>query len=314
VKAIKDVIGRIALVSCAIIISSSFAGCDRSSSAGLNAEKILADTLAAMENVETCNLDTYLVGKNIFIGKSVDGFLEDTWQWISERQVDATRQKLHLELRIKPIVASSKNPYMMESYVDDGWYYTRATLEPGNTIAKWGRGRLDNIPEMRWESLSQMGPVLALLKESSVSGPVQEGSFRGTDCFMLDAMPSPESSANWIMSQELYYGPSFAWMDALFPDSIAAYIRTFKSGNIRFYIAKDSYQVLKMNIDLLFEGVPGVSIGTNFGTPQRPDETPDPGIDHMIRDFSGEWEFSGYNQPVKLDLPPDYFDIAERQG
>jgi hypothetical protein len=63
--------------------------------------------------------------------------------------------------------------------------------------------------------------------------------------------------------------------------------------------------ILKVNIGILFDGVPGniVRGGTGLDVVMGQEDSGDVGFDHILQDFNSQCEFSDYYQPFHIQVP-----------
>ena len=295
-----------------LILPLILSGCGKPSSEPQE-QQMAASTIAAMSKVKSYNLNTYMTENYIVAGKSSPSLTADLWQWTSQRQVDISKQEMYLAMDSREAAGTTGNIFAFERYLSGGWmYYGQSLPYTGGKGNPWIKTRLDEQNTIIWLDEAQLAPQIELLKSSDSIRLAGTEKVNGTDCYIIDLVPLAEAAADWVLSQEQYSGSSMGWFRMPPERSKEIYIKAFKSGSVRLWIEKDDYLISKVNISLVFDGVPGNIVRGDTGLDVTGQENPtDVGFDHIIRDFNGQWEFSDYNKPVHIQLPKEALSATE---
>jgi hypothetical protein len=304
------------ILALALILSLALSGCGKPSSEP-GEEQIAASTIAAMGKAKSYQLDTYMTENYIVVEKSSPSITADLWRWTSHRLVDMSKQEMHLAMDSREAVGTAVTPYTFERYLIGGWvYYAQSSPYTGGTTNPWIKTKLDEQSNITWSDETQLNPQIELLKTSGDIRFAGTENIDGSDCYIIELSPSAEAATDWVLSQEQYSGLSMGWFRMPMERSREIYIKAFQNGWIKLWIEKDNYLILKVNISLLFDGVPGNILRSDTGLDIAPgqENSTDVGFEHIIRDFNGQWEFSNYNKPVHIQLPQEALNAVESGG
>lgn len=276
-------------------------------------QQIIANTIAAMEKVKSCSLNTFLMENYIIIDGSNTSATADVWQWAGLRKIDISKQEMYSYIDNREASSLPASAFITESYISGGWEYINQITPPTHGLVNpWIKTRLDEESEITFANEAQLAAQIELLKSSNIFGLVDTESINGIECYTINLAVSAEAAADWVLSQQQEFGPSFRWFRTDMESSKEIYIKAFKNGSVRLWIEKDNCLILKLSINIIFDGMPGNI--TRYDTPLEITEETDPldvGFKHIIRDFSGQWEFSNYNQPVHIQLPEEALNATE---
>lgn len=117
------------------------------------------------------------------------------------------------------------------------------------------------------------------------------------DCFVLNVTPGVQAVIDWVISQAQPYGPQFDVMygggtPVVRPDA-------YQSGSVKLWIGQTSYLPVKVEFNADFQSNVGGGPISITATPYIPTANP------VDASFRGELDFSNYNQPVSVQLPPE---------
>ncbi len=132
------------------------------------------------------------------------------------------------------------------------------------------------IQDREWSHVSQIPYYVELLNTAQsiiLAGSNNTGT---VDCYVLEVSPTPLAMVDWVMAQDKPVGPQFSSMYTLIR------VDAYQSGNIRLWIDKRTYRIIKACIWAEFKGTlrpfpPGGSFTERFdGTVlfQRYNDTP----------------------------------------
>jgi hypothetical protein len=302
---------KILLLTLSMVLFFCLLGCDNSP-AEPQVNQIVAKTIAAMANIKSYGLYTYLTQNYVVIVKSNPSTTNDLWQWSGWRRVDVSKKEMYLNMNIREPADNKVTPYIYESYIVGGWQYNKQSSPPvGGTTNPWSKTKLDEQNSI-WSYQTQIAPQIELLSRTTDIILSGMESLDGKEYYILDLGLSAETATDWILSQQQISGPSLGWFRTSGERNRQIYIAAFMNGNARLWIDKNSYVISKVNIDLLFDAIPGNILRSDTGLIITGQEDPtDVGFEHIIRSFSGQWEFTDYNKPVDIQLPEDALDAIE---
>jgi hypothetical protein len=295
-------------VLAALFLLASMAGCC-GVKAPLLAEEIIAKTASAMAEVKSYTLDASLTEDyTVTYTEKLDLFASSA-QWVGQRQVDISRQEMLLDMEIRDDVYSTRGPMSYREYVSGDYKYINQIAGPKETWYKMPLSGADNVT---WPDLAQLTPQIDLLNGSRPYAWFKTTSVQSVPCYYIDLeIPAP-TAVDWIIAQDQPTEPSLGWFKIPAEDSRGLYLESFKSGSVRVYVSQDDFRIVKMDIRILFDAVPPMFSYGNLGLPMAANETnKDTGIAHILRTFNGVWEFSNYNQPVDIHVPPEALKAVE---
>jgi len=296
-----------------LILPLAQSGCGKSTAEQPQAQQITASTIAAMDSVKSYDLNTFMTENYIVIGAGPSP-TADLWQWESHRQVDISKQEMYLAMDSREAAGTIATPYTFERYLKDGWvYYAQSLPYTYGMTNPWTKNKQDVTDNTLWSSQAKLSPQIELLKSSDTVILAGTEKVNGNDCYIIDFVPSAEAAADWVLSQEQNSGSSMGWFRAPPERSKEIYIKAFQNGSVRLWIEKDNNLILKVNITLLFDGMPGniVLSDTPLLGMEGQENSTGVGFDHIIRDFNGQWEFSNYNTSMHIQVPQEALNATE---
>jgi len=162
--------------------------------------------------------------------------------------------------------------------IDDMLYAMNEDPELGPTWSKV------EMPEGYWEEVSQIEPQVELLKAVQVE-VVGSENVKGVDCYILNLIPDVEQLWQLAMQQSGVTG------EEMLPDiDVESFQDIFKDFSIKQWIAKDTYFLIKAEMNIAMELTPE--------TLSYPEED---GL--MTMDIAMDLLAYNYNQPVSIVLP-----------
>jgi hypothetical protein len=249
-----------------------------------------------MKKVGIYQLATNVTRTYTTIGGTAEG--KSSINWIGNTQVDIVNQALHKSVSTEYGGAMHPIHDTVETYVVSGYIYVKANSDSGysNTYNVWYKSKASGS-DWTWDS--QTSKLIGLMQSSTVSILAGREKVDDIDCYILNIQPSTDAVANWVSIQFQLPGPSdFDFSGYPHLGGKEDYLKFFKSGSFKIWVAKDSYFVMKAEIIPHFEATPqdfGVTSPTNRYT----------NFSKIMSDFQGEIHFFKYNQPVLIQPPPD---------
>jgi hypothetical protein len=146
------------------------------------------------------------------------------------------------------------------------------------------------MPEGYWEEMSQVQTQIELLEVAQVE-VIGSERIGGIDCYVLQVTPDLEQLWQMVMQQ--------AEMAGEMPDVTGELLQEmFRSFSVEQWVAKDTYFLAKVEIDMAMELTPEA-----MGFPGEE------GI--MTMDIAMSILTYNYNQPVSIVLPPEAEEAIE---
>jgi len=136
------------------------------------------------------------------------------------------------------------------------------------------------MPEGTWEEMNQVEPQIELLEAAQVE-VIGSEKIRGIDCYVLEVTPDMEQLGQMAMQQAELAGEMPPFTEEM-----------FRSFSVKQWVAKDTYFLAKVEIDMTVELTPEA-----MGFPEEE------GV--MTMDIAISLLAYDHNQPVSIELPPE---------
>jgi hypothetical protein len=233
------------------------------------AQQILTDTISAMEQVSSFNSYSAIFSTyQVFTGTGIETS-QAVERWVGSRSVDMINKEMHLSIKED----DNSNGIFSTSSVDQ---------------------YIDSQAE-NWEAEIQLPNFIELLNSSQQEALLSSDIIDGQPCYILSFVPSAGAAADWAITQGgTQY--SFGFFSGVLADKNSL-TQNYKGGIFQLWISSDSKLVLQALISPVFETTASMSGNLN-GLVQT-----DTGsiTENITLAFSGEMEFSDYNEPVSLN-------------
>jgi len=291
------------LVLAGLIILTSCAD-STSANSQTKAQDIANKTISAMDNVKSYDLNTDLTQNYTVFQKTDPKTVTDIWEWKSQRTVDASNQEMYLSMNIHE--TPDLQPYIFQQYLAGGYsYYSQSSPIVGGLTNPWTKTKIDELNIVMWPNIAQVNPLIELVKTSDEVSLIGTEQINGVDCNIIQLNPSAAAAADWILSQQAFPGPSLGWWIATSPERAKQIdVKAYQHGSVKLWIGEDTSLIYKAEISINLDVEPGNVVRSDTGLGGEGEPT-DVGFDKILRDFSGEWEFSDYNQSIQIQLPQE---------
>jgi len=270
-------------------------------------QAIVAKTISAMNTAKSYNLKTDLTENYTVVQKMESQTFTDIWEWKSQRTVDVSNQEMYLSMDIHE--TPDLQPYIFQQYLVGSYsYYSQSSPIVGGLTNPWMKTQLSEQYNAIWSNFAQINPLVELLKTSTDINLVGTEQINGIDCYIIQLSPSAEAATDWVLSQGGFPGPSLGWWIGTSPERVKQIdIKAYKNGSVKLWIKKDSDLIYKIDINISLDAEPGnvVCSDTGLACQDGQGNSTDIGFEKILRDFSGQWEFSDYNQPVSIHVPQE---------
>jgi hypothetical protein len=222
--------------------------------------------------------------------------------WRGTKFIDIFRREMKMDMSIDMVYCGSRDNISLEMYFQGGYEYDKShslhVYGPGGN--PWEKSRLtDEI----WTAESQISYYIELLKTGSQANVLGSEDVSGIDCYVLTLSPSTEAMVDWVISQGQPAGPSLGVMAG---GAISVHrADAYQGGSVRLWVEKDSYLPLKAEVSAVFDGFVGGGDHPVSSEPYIPT------TGHVNSSFDAQATFSGYNQPVSIQLPQEALNAQE---
>ena len=271
------------------------------------AQDIANKTISAMDTVKSYDLNTDLTQNYTVFQKTDPKTVTDIWEWNSQRKVDVTNQQQYLSMNIQE--TPNYQDYMFQQYLIGGYsYYSQNSPVVGGVTNPWTKTKIDELNNVIWPNFAQVNPLIELVKTSADVSLIGTEQINGIDCNIIQINPSAEAATDWVLSQGGFPGPSLGWWWGTSLERVKQIdVKAYQNGSVKLWIDEDNYLIYKVEISINLDAEPGNIVRSDTGLYFQDGQgnSTDVGFEKILRDFSGEWEFSDYNQSIQIQLPQE---------
>jgi hypothetical protein len=279
------VVKRILLLSLALVLSFAFVGCGEEKLAQDEIDQIIANTTTASAEVNTGKFDytdwTMTIEQ---VGGSEPG--EITVVGDGSGVTDNANREMQMVMNMTMnIPGTGEQEMAVEYYVVGGWLYMKIEY-PGQGEQWMKMGLSDEI----WQQQSHIEEQIDFLKTAVKINYSGSEVVDSTDCYVFQIVPDMEVLSN-LMAQQL---------QSLGIDSSQLNLAVlFKEMSVKEWIAKDTYLVMKSEVDMALE--------------MRPEDVgaTESDFEKITIDMNMGLRFYDYNQPVSIELPEGALGAVE---
>ena len=241
-------------------------------------------------NVTTAQYDTVKMDMDMAMTVAVKGGDEPgeiTMVGDGTGAMDMANQEMQMTMNMTvDIPELGEQEMATEYYLVGGWMYTGVDVPELGT--QWVKMELS---EEMWQQQSQVEQQIELLKTAVKIKSLPDETVNGTDCYVFEVVPTMEALGE-LLSQQV---SGMGGMDLGGFDLADL----FKEMSVKYWIAKDSYRVMKEEIDMVMEMSPA-DVGATEAD-----------FEKMTMDINIGQRLYDYNQPVFIDLPEEALDAEE---
>ncbi len=257
-----------------LVMVLSFTAC-----AGLpSAQEIVDGVIESFDNIKTYQLDMDVTFD--MAGEDEGEAFEFTQALGYIGAVDVENKQMRLEMTYRSIAETQPEmEQVTEMYLIGNIQYQMQQTEEGPEWKKY------EVPAETWEEFQQIGwgeSQIELLEAAQVEviGSERVG---GIDCYVLEVTPDLEQL--WQLSNHLHFDEA--------RDVTEKYLQeVFRSFSVKQWVAKDTYFLMKAEIDIA-------------------EEFPPDGAGPSTVDIAMVLLSYNYNQPVSIVLPPEAEEAIE---
>jgi len=279
---------KILTMSLALVMVLSFTACAEQTEEEVelpSAQEIVDGVIESFDNIRTYQFDMDMTMD--MAGEAEGEALEQTVTIDNSGTLDLENVQMRADLTMN-VVAPEEDEIEMgvEMYIIDGMMYAMPE-------ATWMK---EEVPAEAWENLkgiSGLETYKELLETAQVK-VIGSEKVKGVDCYVLQLTPDMVQLWQIAMGQGGVGGGGILPTEELLEE-------VFRSFSVKQWIAKDTYFLMKAEIDMAMET-----------TPELMDYLGEEG--EMTIDLTMSLLAYNYNQPVSIELPPEAEEAIEVPG
>jgi len=261
-------------ISLVLVMVLSFAACAKEPSA----QEIVDGVIESFDNIRTYQLDMDVTFD--IAGEDEGEAFEFTQALGYIGAVDVENKQMRLEMTYRSIAETQPEmEQVTEMYLIGNIQYQGEQTEEGTEWKKY------EVPAESWEEFQQIGwgeSQIELLEAAQVE-VISSERVDGIDCYVLEVTPDLEQL--WQLSNHLHFDEA--------PDVTEEYLQEiFRSFSVKQWVAKDTYFLMKAEIDIA-------------------EEFPPDGAGPSTVDIAMVLLSYDYNQPVSIELPPEAVEATQ---
>jgi len=249
------------------------------------AQEIVDGAVESFDNISTYQFEMDMTMYTT--GEAVGEAIEHTVTMVNSGTLDLENQQMKTDLSMD----AGDEMMRVESYIIDGMVYAKPEApgeEPG-----WIKSE---APAEYWEMMTAVSGIknyIELLKTAQVK-VIGSEQVNGVDCYILQL--TPEMAELYQTAMNPVGGVGQAGMLAPVPEELLEDM--FRSFSVKEWVAKDTYLLMKAEIDMAIETTP--EFKDYLG------EEVDVSIDVTISFLA-----YNYNQPVTIVVPEEALEASE---
>ena len=279
---------KILTMSLVVAIVLSFSACGEETEEEVElppAQEIVDGAVESFDNISTYQFEMDMTMYTT--GEAVGEAIEHTVTMVNSGTLDLENQQMKTDLSMD----AGDEMMRVESYIIDGMVYAKPEApgeEPG-----WIKSE---APEEYWEMMTAVSGIknyIELLKTAQVK-VIGSEQVNGVDCYILQL--TPEMAELYQTAMNPVGGVGQAGMLAPVPEELLEDM--FRSFSVKEWVAKDTYLLMKAEIDMAIETTP--EFKDYLG------EEVDVSIDVTISFLA-----YNYNQPITIVVPEEALEASE---
>ena len=290
---------RILAISLVLVAVFSFTACDGGEELP-PAEEIIDGVIEAMDDIRTQEFDIDMTLD--MAGEAEDEAFEMTMEMSMSGAVDIVNRQMRMEMAMNMAMPEEGEMDMgVEMYLLDDEVYM--TMDVPGMDPAWMKSELT---EEQWEEMMEVinlaDSQLEILELANVSvAGIEE--IKGVECYVLQLTPNAEQLWNLAQEQMQLPGQEFPGFSEFLDEDVIEQrlLEIFKSFSVKQWVAKDTYFLIKVEVDMDMELTPE-ALG-------YPDEEGEMAIGMTVSMLA-----YNYNQPVSIELPPEAEEAIEEPG
>jgi hypothetical protein len=280
----SSAVKRILLLALALVLSFTLVGCAEGELTQEEVDRIIANVTTAQ--YDTVKLDMDMLMTMTVVGGSESG--EITMVGGGTGVMDMVNREMQMAMNMTmDIPELGEQEMKTEVYIIGGWMYTSVNIpEMGE---QWLKMKFSE--EIWQQQKSQVEQQIEFLKTAVEIKSLPDETVNGTECYVFEVVPSMEALGE-LLSQQAYGMGGMDFGEFNLDDLL-------KEMSVKEWIAKDSYRVMKAEVDMVMEMRPA-DVGATEAD-----------FEKMTMDIKVVERLYDYNQPVSITLPPEALDATE---
>ena len=272
---------KILVMSLVLVMVLSLAACV----AGPSAQEIVNDVIESWDDIRTYQFDMDMT-LDMDVEAEGEAF-EATMVLSSSGAFDLENRQMKMDMTMSTAALGEEMEVEMEMYLIGDMMY--AGMEIPEIGPMWVKSAM---PAGYWEEMNQVKAQIEFVEAAQVE-VIGSGKVKGVDCYVLQLTPDMEQLWQLAMQQSGVTGEEILpAIDEEFLQEI------FQSFSMKQWIAKDTYLLTKVAIDMAVELTPEA-----LGFPEEE------GL--MTMDIFIVLLAYDYNQQVSIVLPPEAEEAVE---
>jgi predicted small lipoprotein YifL len=280
---------KIVAIFLVLVMALSFTACGEKLP---SSQEIIDRATEAMDDMKTCQMD---MDMSLDVAGEAEGEAVDATIGIdASGALDIENRQMQMDMTMNAVVTGEDDLDMnMEMYLVENTFYIMTDVPlMGPTWMKLEMP--EEMPEEYWEPTDLMEIQAEFLEAVEVEVTGRE-KVDGVDCYVLEATADIEQLWQLIMQQIEATGME---IDDIPEEFEGLLDEIFQSYSVKIWIAKDTYFLTKVEIDLAIELTPE-AMGIM-------DEEGEMAIDMALTLLAYD-----HNQPVSIELPPEAENAVE---
>lgn len=269
----RKIISVISLVS---VMALSVSACVVGSP---TAQEIVSGVIESLNDIKTYQFD---VDMTLDMAAQAEGeVFEMTMVMDSSGSFDVQNRQMGMDMTMSMAVPGEAEMEMgLEMYLIGDMMYMMMDVPLMGPM--WTKSEL---PAEYWEEMNQVEPQIELLGAAQVE-VIGSEMVGGVDCYVLQLTPDMEQLWQYAMQQADVTGEEMPEVGEEFLEGI------FRSFSVKQWVAKDTYFLIKAEIDMAVELTPEA-----MGIPEEE------GV--VTMDIAMDFLAYNYNQPLSIQLPAE---------
>ena len=272
---------KILTMSLVLVMVLSFTACAKEPSA----QEIVDGVIESLDEIITYQIDVDMTWgiTGEFEGETVESTVVMDLDGVVD--LENRQMKIDMTVNVEGLPGSDKTEVGIETYLVGDMIYVIVYVPEMDPNPAWMKLEM---PEGYWGEMSQVESQIELLEAAQVK-VIGSETIEGTDCYVLQLTPDMEQLWQLAMQQPKLPGEEG-------PDVVAEEFlqEMFSSVSVKQWIAKDTYFLIKAEIDMVFVSIEltaeamGLEEGVSLPTY----------ISIVLLSYN-------YNQSVSIVLPPE---------
>jgi hypothetical protein len=290
------IIQRIMFIFLSILLMLITAGCDQHNTAFTtetdtsNPQQIIKDVISGLQYITAYQSESSATMLYEIISESTP--YEQTKLWKTEKYVNLKDRELSKQVNIDSDITGIfiKDYRVIKKYAAGDTFYSAVQIHGLHPSNLWNETSLTD-KEWNYEEGVIFDNLVDLFKTSSYTNLVGRETFDGTDCYILEIIPSSEALIEWTLLQNEqgnreeisfgYQGAGLWGKDNLELADI--------DSKIKVWISAENKLPIKIDIDITYTALP-----ENFKDGES--------FEKIIRTMQGTIIFSNYNDVISIEL------------